>query len=272
MSKKVIEARSSGLLTYFRRVYEFRSLIVVLARRELKAQYAQSVLGILWAAIKPMMALAIFSLFFGSFIDLSDQISVAYPLFAFSGMVSWFYFTFLMTQAGTSVTNAQDLITKIYFPKLVLLLAKVLVGLVEFGISLILLVILMLILGHVPGPELAFLPVFLLLNILVGLTVGIWLAALTTRYRDFSHLLPYLVNFLIWLTPVFYPTTIVPEKYAQGLFLNPMAGVIAGFRWSLLGDEIPDWRYAIGMIPVLILFIGGLFFFVKIEREMPDRV
>ncbi len=272
MSKRVIEARGTGLLTYLRRLKEYRSLIVVFARRDLKAQYAQSVLGILWAAIKPILALAIFTLFFGSFIDLSDKVEVAYPLFAFSGMVSWYYFTFLIVQAGTSVTNAQHIITKIYFPKLILPLSKVLVGLVEFGISLILLFVLMLFLGHTPGWPILLLPLFLLLNVLVGLTVGIWLAALTTRYRDFSHLLPYLVNFLIWLTPVFYPTTIIPEQYAKFLYWNPMAGVIAGFRWSLLGDVQPDLRYLWGFLPVLLLFGLGLRYFIKVERAMPDSV
>ncbi len=270
MSEKTIRPEAPGLGVYLRRVYQYRRLILVLAGRDLKAQYAQSVLGIFWALIKPIIALIIFSIFFGVLLPFDAEIPVAYPLFAFSGMVSWYYFTFLMINAGVSVTSSQDIIKRIYFPKLILPLSKVLTGLVEFGISMALLVVMMFIYGEVPGPQIVFFPVFLLLNIMVGLSVGIWMAALATRYRDLQHLLPYLVNFLIWLTPVFYPGTLIPERYAHFLYLNPMAGVIAGFRWTLLGDAAPAWEYGLGMIPVLILFLSGVWYFQRVERQMVD--
>jgi lipopolysaccharide transport system permease protein len=170
------------------------------------------------------------------------------------------------------VVNAQQLIARVYFPKLILPLAKTFAGLVDFGISMVLMVALMLLWGIRPGWEILLFPIVLLANILVGLSIGIWLSALTSRYRDFHHLLPYLVNFLIWLTPVFYPTTIIPEQYKYFLYANPMAGVIAGFRWTLLGDAIPSANYLIGLVPMLFLFLVGIWYFERVERDMVDRV
>jgi len=272
MKRTVIKAGRSGFIPYLRRVIEYRRLIWVFARRDLKAQYAQSVLGLLWAALKPLTGLAIFTLFFGEFIDLGKDLQVEYSLFAFSGMISWYFFTFLLAQSGSSVINAQPIITKVYFPKLILPISKVLVGLVEMGISMVLLIILMVWLGHFPDWNVIWLPVWLFANAIVGLTVGIWLAALTTRYRDFHHIIPYLVNFLIWLTPVFYPATIIPAQYQHFLYLNPMAGVIAGYRWSLLGDTMPSVWYLPGFLMVLLLFVGGIAYFVRVERAIPDQV
>ncbi len=272
MQERVIQAEAAGLRTYLRRVWAYRRLIGVFAVRDVRAEYAQTLLGLLWAVLKPLMALGIFTVFFGVLVPLDDKIKVEYPLFAFSGMVAWYYFTYLMVNVGASVVNSRQLISRVYFPKLILPLAKTLAGMVDFGISMVLMVILMLIWGHIPGPEILFFPVVLLLNILVGLSIGIWLSALTSRYRDFHHLLPYLVNFLIWLTPVFYPTTLIPEKYQYFLYMNPMAGVIAGFRWTLLGDELPAVQYLYGLAPMVLLFLAGIWYFERVEREMVDKV
>lgn len=272
MQERIIQAEASGFGTYLRKVWAYRRLIGVFALRDVRAQYAQTLLGVLWAVIKPLMALAIFSVFFGVLVPLDGKIKVEYPLFAFSGMVSWYFFTYLIVNVGSSVLHSQQLISRVYFPKLILPLAKTLAGLVDFGISMVLMVVLMLVWGHVPGWEILFFPVVVLLNMVVGLSFGVWLSALTTRFRDFHHLLPYLVNFSIWLTPVFYPSTIIPAQYQHFLYLNPMAGVIAGFRWTLLGDEVPDVRYLYGLAPIFILFLLGVWYFERVEREMVDKV
>lgn len=271
-TERIIQAEAAGLGAYLRRVWTYRRLVGVFALRDIRAQYAQTLLGVLWAVIKPLMALGIFTIFFGILVPLDDKIQVEYPLFAFSGMVAWYFFTYLITNVGTSVVNAQQLIARVYFPKLILPLAKTFAGLVDFGISMVLMVALMLLWGIRPGWEILLFPIVLLANILVGLSIGIWLSALTSRYRDFHHLLPYLVNFLIWLTPVFYPTTIIPEQYKYFLYANPMAGVIAGFRWTLLGDAIPSANYLIGLVPMLFLFLVGIWYFERVERDMVDRV
>lgn len=268
---KVISADRIPIATYLSRVWEHRSLVTTLARRDLKAKYAQTVLGLLWAAGQPLIGLLVFTLFFDLLIDV-DTGEIWYPLFAFSGMISWYYFTYLVAQAGTSVSNAQDIIKKIYFPKLVLPLSQVLVGFVDFAISVVLLIGIMAVSGHLPTVNIIFFPAFLLLNIVVGLAVGIWLAALTVRYRDFHHFIPYVVNLGIWLTPVFYPSTIIPEKYGYFLYLNPMAGVIAGFRWSVLGGEAPAPEYLFGALIMVILLVSGVWYFRNVERKIADYV
>lgn len=271
MAKRIITASDTGLWEYVKKVWRYKKLIITFAKRDLKIQYAQTFLGILWSAIQPLTGLLIFTFFFGKIISL-DTKDIPYPLFAFSGIMAWYFFTYMVGQGGQSLVHSQDLIKKIFFPKLILPLSKVLVGLVEFAISIALLVILMLILGGLPGPEVIFFPVFILLNVIVGLAVAIWLSALTLRYRDLQHLIPYLVNFGIWVTPVFYPTTLLPKDYQYLLYFNPMAGVIAGFRWTLLNGEKPDIAYLYSFVPVIFLFIAGLLYFQKVESKTADIV
>jgi len=268
---KIIEPAKKPVLTIVRQIYQFRSILYTLAKRDVKAKYTQTVLGILWSVIQPLTGLLIFTIFFDKLIKV-DTNNIPYPLFAFSGMVAWYFYTFIVNQGGTSLVDSQYLLKKIYFPRLILPLSKVLVGLVDFGISVILLIILMIFLGGMPSFLILLFPVFLLLAVLTGLSIAIWLSALTIRYRDLQHIIPYLINFSIWLTPVFYPSTLVPESYHFILYLNPMAGIIAGFRWCLLGDLIPSINYLWGILPVIFIFISGIYYFIKIEREIVDII
>ncbi len=271
MEKRIISASRSSLRSYFQQVLRYKSVIITLARRDLKAQYAQTALGLFWSVVQPLTGLLIFTFFFGQVIKV-DTGGIPYPLFALSGMLGWYYFTYIVNHAGTSILNSQHLISKIYFPRLIFPISKTINGFVEFVISLGLMLLLMLILGVYPGWSLLAFPVFLVLNIIVGLSIGIWLSALTIRYRDFHHLIPYLVSFGIWLTPVFYPTTLIPERFGFLMHFNPVAGVIAGYRWTLLGAEAPDLQYIYGFIPVLILFVSGVFYFRKIENDIADWI
>ena len=187
-------------------------------------------------------------------------------------MLSWYFFIFIVNQGGTSLVDSEYLIKKIYFPRLILPLTKVVVGLVEFGISVVLLLFIMLLSGHPPKIILFYFPMFLILTMLSGLSVAIWLSALTIRFRDFQHIIPYLVNFGIWLTPVFYPSTLIPDTYRFILYMNPMAGIISGFRWCLLGDIPPSPGYLIGIGLMIVLFVGGLMYFNRIEQEIVDLI
>lgn len=267
----VISAEPVSFLPYFQKLWASRAMVLTLARRDLKVKYAQTLLGLLWAVIQPLTGLLIFTLFFDKLINI-DTGSIPYPLFAFSGMVSWFFFSHIVHSAGTSLVEAQDLMKKVYFPKLIIPLAKVLAGMVELAISLSLLFVLMLVLGKLPDWPILLLPLFVLFNISVGLSIALWLSALTIRYRDFHHIIPYLVNFGIWLTPVFYPGTLIPSAYDWFLFLNPMAATIAGFRWSLIGDTFPEASYLMSVIPVSFLLVTGLLYFRKIESEISDYI
>lgn len=268
---RVIKAGSKSLFEYLDSVWQFRGLVYTLAVRDLKVQYAQTVLGILWSAIQPLTFLFIFTVFFTQLFQV-DTGDIPFNLFAFTGIICWYYFTNIIGHAGTALSSAQDLIKKVYFPKLILPLAKVMVGLAEFAISFGLLVLMMLIQGFVPGPKLLLLPFLLLAIIITGLSVALWLSALTVKYRDFHHLIPYVVNFGIWLTPVFYPTTIVPAEYSFIIHWNPMAALTEGFRWIMLTDQVPSSKYLVSFVPVLFLFVTGLFYFKNVESRISDYV
>ena len=272
--RKVITSKRHGIGNNILRLYEFRRLILIFAKRDIKVQYAQTFLGLLSSVLQPLTALVVFTFFFDKLLDITHRfgIGIPYPLFAFTGMIPWYFFTMLIGNAGTSLSQSEHLIKKIFFPKLVLPLSKVLVGLVEFCVSSVFLVALMVFYQYKPTVDILFLPLFIILNIITGLSIGIWLSALTIRYRDFHHFIPYLISFGIWLTPVFYPGSLIPADKAFYIHLNPMAGVIAGFRWCILGDKFPDPGYLIGFIPVLVLFISGLLFFRKVENKVVDYV
>ncbi len=266
---KRISSQQLSFWDYSQRCWTYRRFLGVLARRDIKAKYAQTILGVLWIIIQPLTGLAIFTLFFQEFIPL-DTGTIPYPLFAFTGIVAWYYFAYIVTAAGNALTENQELIKKIYFPKLLLPLTKVLVGFVDFAITFLLLLVGLLFSGYELSWAILCVPFFLLLNILSGLAIATWLSALTLRYRDFQHIIPYLINFGIWLTPVFYPGTIIPEAYNWALYINPMAFVIAGFRWALLGDVLPSVYYLVSLIPVLFLFFTGLLYFIRVERKIVD--
>jgi lipopolysaccharide transport system permease protein len=271
MSKIVVDANSSSFKIDLKELRHYRDLFYILAYRDLRVRYAQTFLGFVWAFLQPLATLLIFILVFGMAVKV-DTGGIPYPLFAISGISMWTYFGFVLNQSGNSVIGAQEMIKKIYFPRLVIPLSKAVVGFVDFGVSLILLIILMIVYGFTPSMNLVFAPLFILLNIVAALSAGIWLSALTIRYRDFQHVIPFIVQFGMYATPVAYPARLVPEKYQLIYNLNPMAGVIQGFRWSLFGGDPPDVYSYISMGVIVSLFISSLFYFKKVEDVMADIV
>jgi lipopolysaccharide transport system permease protein len=196
--------------------------------------------------------------------------NIPYALFAFPGMMAWYYFSYVVSQSGTALVQSQQIIQKVFFPKLILPLSKVMTGLVEFCIWFILFLLLMLYYRYPFSINILVLPVAVLLNIIAGLSIAIWLSALTIRYRDAFHIIPYLIGFGIFVTPVFFETAMIPEQYHFLIYFNPMAGVIALMRWCLLDYGPFSWYYAAGFIPVIILFLTGLYYFRKVEGKMAD--
>jgi lipopolysaccharide transport system permease protein len=268
----VISAGRPPMGAWLRRALGAHRLLRTLALRDLQIQYAQTALGLLWTAGQPLAGLLVFTLFFGRLVHVAIPGDLPYPLYAFTGMLGWFLFTYIVARAGLSLVSNQELISRVEFPRLVLPLSKVLTGLVEAGVSLVLLLGMMLLLGHLPGWKAILLPLFLMGIVLVGLSIALWLAALTIRYRDLQHIVPYLVNLAIWLTPVFYPTTLIPPAYRFFLYLNPVTAMIEGMRWCLLGGELPSAWYAVSAIPVLLLFLSGLWYFRHVEGRIADQV
>jgi lipopolysaccharide transport system permease protein len=265
---KTIRGGQQSLLSYLKEVVQVRNLIFSFALRDLKIQYAQTYLGIFWSLAQPLTGLIIFNFFFQRVIHL--KLSVPYAVFAFTGIMGWYYFTSLVGQAGTVLMSNQQLIKKIQFPRLVLPLSKALVGLVEFSISLVLLLIMLMVFKVGISSKIIFLPLVVIANIISGLSIGIWLSAFTIRFRDLHHLIPYLIGFGIWLTPVFYPTTMVPENFKWIYYLHPVANVIALYRWIFIGLPIDFWQVASSFTVAVIMLIVGLYFFVRNEKFIAD--
>lgn len=270
-----VDASDSTLKLNLKELFRYKDLFIVLAYRDLRVRYAQTFLGLLWAFIQPLSTLLIVSIVFGRFVKV-DTGGIPYPVFAIIGVSLWTYFSFVLTQSGGSVIGAQEMVKKIYFPRLVIPLSKAVVGFVDFGVALILLVILFFYYGIVPSSNIVYVPVFILLTLISSLAVGIWLSALTIRFRDFQYIIPFFVQFGLYITPVAYPTDVVVSNlppWASFLFyLNPMAGIIEGFRWSLLGGVAPTGYFWVSIAIVFILFVSGVYYFRKIERVMADII
>lgn len=275
MARIVVDANKSSFSLNLKELFSYRDLFLILAYRDLRVRYAQTFLGLTWAIVQPLITLVIFTLVFGRFVKV-DTGGVPYPLFALCGMVAWTYFSFVMNQSGNSIIGAQEMVKKIYFPRLVIPLSKAVVGLVDFLIAFLLL-ILLLIYYRVPvSGNIVMLPVFVLLTILSSLAIGIWLSALSIRFRDFQHVTPFLVQIGLYATPIAYPGEVVigtlSDFGAFLFYLNPMAGIVEGFRWSILGHGALNSVSYISFGMVVILFVTGLFYFKKVERIMADIV
>lgn len=269
MAKTIINNEPVPFRDYFRKVYASRQLILSFAKRDLKARFVQTKLGLLWMVIQPLIALTIFTLFFDQLIQLETG-NVPYVAFAFSGMTIWYFFTNMINSAGTALIHSQELIRKVYFLKILLPIAKILVATVEFMVAFILLVVIMLILGMDFHLQLLLFPIAILMTILVGSCVAIWLNVLTVRKRDLQHFIPYIANFGIWVTPVFYPTSLIPQPIREYMYyLNPIATSIDFLR-SILFNLPFNWFYCISFIPVFILLIIGMRIFKNMERNAVD--
>jgi lipopolysaccharide transport system permease protein len=274
MSEKIIVSNKRQLFPDFSEVFRYKDLFFTLAWRDFRVRYAQTTIGLLWALLQPLITLLILSLVFGTFIAVKTP--VPHLLFTLAGMSIWTYFSYVMTNAGSSIISSQNMIKKIYFPRIIIPFSKALVGLIDYGITLIMLITLMLYYGIAPSANVLFAPLFLILGILAALGAGIWLSALTVRYRDFQHVVPFIVQIGLYLTPIAYPaeyaTSHLPKWAATLYYLNPMAGIVQGFRWSLFGGEAPNEFLLITIITVIVLFVSSLLFFKRIEDEMADLV
>jgi len=275
MGKVIVDANKRSFSLNLKELFTYRDLFLILAYRDLRVRYAQTFLGLTWAVVQPVLTLVIFTLVFGRFVKV-DTGGIPYPVFALCGMVAWTYFAFVMNQSGNSIIGAQEMIKKIYFPRLVIPLSKAVVGLVDFLISFLLLFLLLMYYRVSVSSNVLMLPFFIMLTVLSSLAAGIWLSALSIRFRDFQHITPFLVQVGLYVTPIAYPGEIVigtlPKWGVFLFYLNPMAGVVEGFRWSILGQgslhEVSFISYAV----VVILFFTGLFYFKRVEKVMADIV
>lgn len=267
--QKIIENRPRSVKEEFLELYAYRSLIWDMAMRELKIRYAQTFLGGIWAVIKPLVFLSIYTFFFTIMMPVEIP-NIPYPLLALSGIMGWALFMDVINSSGRALLDDSDLIKKNYFPLLVPLIYKSLLGLFEFLISIGIFFIIQIIIGHPFQWTIALFPFIMLLNIIVGFSIAIWMNILGVRVRDFTHMTLTLINFCFWLTPVFYTPELIPEAFRFWMYFNPMAGVIAFYRWSFLGMDFPSVYYLFGLSFSIILFLLGLNKFRKFQYELID--
>lgn len=253
-------------------LWRYRELIFFLAWRDLRVRYRQTLLGILWAVIQPVFTMVIFSIIFGRLARIPSD-GVPYPIFAYAALVPWQFFATSLGQASNSLVGSQHLITKVYFPRLVIPISAVLVGIVDLGFAFLVLVAMMIYFGVVPTLAVLILPFLLLLAFVTALGLGLWLSALNVQYRDIRYTIPFLTQVWLYATPVAYPSSLVDEQWRPLVGLNPMAGVVEGFRAALLGTPSPSvLLLAASSAVAVVLLVTGLYYFRRMERRFADVV
>lgn len=253
-------------------VWRHRELLQFLVWRDVKVRYKQTMLGAGWAVLQPLLTMIVFSVVFGRLASVPSD-GLPYPIFAFAGLLPWQMFAFALTESTNSLVASQAVITKVYFPRLIVPLASVAVAVLDFCIAFTVLVAMMVWYGVGLRPAVVLLPLFLGLTILTAVSAGLWLSALNARYRDIRYAVPFLTQIWLFLSPIAYPASLVPEKFRWLYGLNPLAGTVEGFRWALLGSPAPQpAMIAVSASVVLCLLAGGLVYFRKTERTIADVI
>jgi lipopolysaccharide transport system permease protein len=272
----VIEPARGWISLQLRDLWHYRELLYFLVWRDVKVRYKQTALGVLWIILQPVVSMVVFSLLFGGLLKVPSG-DVPYPIFAYAALLPWNYFAGALNRSSTSLVGSAHLITKVYFPRLVIPISGVLSGLVDFAIAFLVLGALMVYYQMTPTVATVLLPGFMLLAMITALGFGLWLSALNVRYRDINYLVPFLVQIWMYVTPVIYGTTLIPERFRFLVGLNPMAGVTEGFRWALLGGQLADTRppdtfFLVPVAIALAVLVSGLIFFRNTERTFADIV
>ena len=270
--RTVIEPSTRWFYLNLRGIWEYRELLLFLAWRDLKARYAQTTIGFAWAIVQPVAMMLLFTLVFGKFAKLPSD-GVPYPLFAYAALLPWGYFSRSLDKSSFSVVAESNLISKVYFPRIIVPISAMLVGLVDFAIAFLLLLVLMAFYGVMPSWVVLFMPMFLLLTMLTSLAVSLWLAAMFVRFRDIAAAMPLVTQIWMFGSPVVYPASLVPEQWKWLYNLNPMAGVIEGFRWTLLGTPPPGLdRIVVTVVFVSAILLLGMSYFNRVERKFADVI
>jgi lipopolysaccharide transport system permease protein len=268
----IIRPAKGWVSLYLPDLWHYRELLYFLVWRDIKVRYKQTVLGAAWAILQPLLTMLIFSLIFGTLIGLPSE-NVPYPVFTYTALLPWQLFAYALTRSSTSLVNSQHLFTKIYFPRLVIPISSVIAGLMDFAIAFLVLMGMILVYGIPITWRILTLPLFIVLAITTALAVGFWLSALNVKYRDVQHTIPFLTQFWMYATPIAYSISIIPERWRLVYSLNPMTGVVEGFRWALLGKtNAVGSVIIISTVVVAFLFIGGLLYFKRMEDEFADVV
>jgi len=255
-----------------RDLWEYRELLYFLVWRDIKVRYKQTALGAAWAVLQPLLTMLVFSIFFGRLAGMKSD-GLPYPIFSFAALVPWTLFANGLGGSANSLVGNANLITKVYFPRLVIPVATVLAGLVDFALAFAVLLAMMLYYGIAPTANVLWLPGFVLLALVSSLGVGLWLSALNVEFRDVRHVVPFVTQFWLFATPIAYPSSLLPEPWRTVYGLNPMVGVVEGFRWALLGTQTrPGPVVAASSLAAVAILVGGVFYFKRVEKTFADVV
>jgi len=252
-------------------LWAYRELLYFLTWRDIKVRYKQTILGFTWAILQPFMMMVVFSLFFGNLLKVPSE-GIPYPLFNYAAVLPWTLFAQGITRSSESLVANINMVQKVYFPRLIMPLASILAPLVDFAIAFVILIGIMFYFGYPPTLSILWLPVFIILLLITSLGVGLWLSVINVKYRDVRYAVPFLTQLWLFASPVVYASSLLPQKFQAIYGLNPMAGVIEGFRWALLGTDPPGSLIAISVTIVLVILITGVFYFRKSEKNFADVI
>ena len=267
-----IEPPSGWAALELRELWLYRELLFFLAWRDIKLRYKQTALGAAWAILQPLLTMVIFSVIFGQLAKLPSD-GIPYPIFTYAALLPWQLFSFALTNSSNSLINSQNLISKVYFPRLIIPLASTLAGLMDFAIAFLVLLGLMAYYHITPTMAILYLPLFLILALLSALAVGVWLSALSVEYRDVRYIVPFLTQFWMYATPIAYASSLIPENWRLLYGVNPMTGVVEGFRWALLGIQTSGGSMIlVSAAVVVVMFISGLYYFRRMENNFADVI
>jgi len=267
-----IEPSKGWISLKLRELWEYRELLYFLTWRDVKVRYKQTVLGAAWAVIQPFFTMVVFSLFFGRLAKVPSD-GIPYPIFSYTALVPWTFFANGLNQAVYGMVSHANLIKKVYFPRLAIPISKVLAGVIDFFLAFAVLLAMMLAYGIVPTVNVVWLPLFLLLALVTSLGVGLWLSAMNVQFRDVGYTVPFITQFWLFATPIAYPSSLLSEPWRTLYGINPMAGVVEGFRWALLGtNTAPGPIIVLSSVMALVLLVSGAFYFRRMERTFADVV
>lgn len=267
----VIQPLRGWLPINLRELWAYRELLFFLVWREIKVRYKQTALGAFWAVLQPFFMMVVFTLFFGKFIKVPRE-GISYPLFSYAALLPWMLFSESISRSTNSMTQDANLIQKVYFPRLIMPISGILSPLVDFAFSFLVFIGLMFFFGFTPTLRILWLPVFLFLTLITSLAVGLWLSAINVQYRDVRYTIPFLIQLWFFASPVVYSSTSLPKSWQWIYALNPMVGVIEGFRWALLGTEPPRYLMLVSIIIILVILVTGAFYFRRMEKFFADVV
>jgi len=270
--KTVVIQPSRGWLSLgLKEIWSYRELLYFLIWRDVKVRYKQTALGAAWAIIQPFFTMIVFSLFFGGLAKVPSD-GVPYPIFSFTALVPWTFFANGLSLSANSLVSSAQLVSKVYFPRLIVPSATVFSGLIDFALAFVVLIGMMLVYGIVPTARIVFLPIFLLLALIASLGAGLWLSAINVQFRDVKYVVPFLTQFWLFITPIAYASSLLSEPWRTLYGLNPMVGVLEGFRWALLGATPPGALLGLSAVAAVVLLVTGALYFRRMEKNFADVV